>query len=1057
MNQQQAPAVTRDSPKRFDMAAFAARRFKAILVIGGLLFVLLLPAAFFKSSAYYETSGKILLAREMPQITGRSDEFNIANYFHDYARTQVERIRSAITLEAALESLPEESRKAFMPKGVSAPVAVSRLQRKLSVAQVPNTHVIQIQIMGDEARGLAEMVNAVMDTYLRRLRHEEENKDSRRLEFLTQERDALARDISEWTQRVSGIVQETKTSPDQDQNDIFLHRVMQLQDAYLRAHNEYVLAEKEFRQAQADAEHLRKVPIKVLADDMVAGDQSLWRTSSWTYEKLQELRASIDGIAKGNPDRQYIEKRMEAMQEYEQKQRREVRENAERIVNEKREYEISRRLISAESAFRVKEQAERELRTRLDQGLSELESNSMRVIQGKELLRNIENSKKKFFELESRIRDLQLDAKAPLRISIESYAITPESPAGSNFRKLVMMLLMISLGAVGAAFFIYDFTDPRVRGPKDIQNLMGRPPTWPISAYPTRPGQLGEFASVSLDDPQSREAKAVRSLAVRLNKERTENGSKVAMFTGVHDGCGATSLMLNAAHSMLNFCGKVLVIDGNALRPELISLAGLEPMEGGLDRVLGCNLDLEHCLTRDQRRGLDVLALGRGPWQQEHLRRLPELFGRIKERYDFIFIDAAPVLASDLTEALAVLADVCVLVVQGDRTPYPDLARSVEILLRLEIPGLAIVLNWGGPKPVTRMGALAARLPWPFIANLLARGSRLSGKAMFVLAGAGLSLLTAFFLAGSHAWWLTHAGVAVASRTDDSRQEVPDTAPSTATAAQPGIVEDKPVQGAPLSGAPLAPVADPSAPPSPQDQQAQSPAFEALPPGIAEAAAAQNVDDNKPQEPMESASPQQLGQKAEEKQVSTASAPEPDPRPSPVTTVPPAPPAVIAGLGQGTYLAGQVAQARPSPSAKPKMAVERNMETSISNERTINPEDTGGSDSPGMIRAFEVVQDASGLTVTIRADRPIGRITWFYLADTGRLAFDIRGAWKSAVQGGLPVKGGNLSKARVGIHPDKVRLVLELGKHPGGPTATVESTQEGARIRIGLGEALAGF
>lgn len=1020
MSQPAAPAVTRDSPKRFDMAAFAARRLKAIAVLGGFLFALLSPLALFKASVYYETSGKILLAREMPQITGRSDEFNIANYFHDYARTQVERIRSAITLEAALESLPEEERKVFQPRGVSMPVAVGRLQKTLSVSQIPNTHVIQIQITGREARGLAAMVNAVMDTYMRRLRHEEENKDTRRLEFLTLERDALARDISEWTARVNDIVQATKTSPDQDQNDIFLHRVMQLQDAYLRAHNEYVQARKEYEQARVEAQELRKVSIQVLADDMVAGDQSLWRTSSWTYEKLQELRASIDGIAKGNPDRQYIEKRMEAMQDYEQKQRKEVRENAQRIVNEKREYEISRRIIAVENAFRVKEQTAADLKSRLDAGLAELETNSLRMLQGKELLRNIENSKKKYFELEGRIRDLQLDSKAPLRVSIESYAIAPESPAGSNLRKLVMMMLMAAMGAVGMAFFVYDFTDPRVRGPKDIQNLMGRPPTWPVSAYPSSPGNPAEFASASLDSPQSREAKAIRSLAVRLNKERTENGARVALFSGVHDGAGSTSLTLNTAHSMRNFCEKVLVIDGNAMRPEVLSLAGMEPMEGGLETALGCAVDVEHCVRKDQARGLDVLVFGRGPWSQEHFRQLPALISRLRERYEFIFIDTAPVLESDLTEALAVLSDICVLAIQGDRTPYPALARSVEIFLRLEVPALATVLNWGGPKPVTRLGALAARLPWPWISGLLAKGSRLSGKSMLLVACAGAALLAA------------QAGIMSA-------------------AGPPGVGAAAPER----AERPALPAAMPAA------QEASVPAAVGKAPASAEAGPAVSDAPAKavPRSPLKASGPVQAGSAA-------ATVEEPGSRRPGQDTVPPAAAPEVSMPATESDASLETAGVIPSPLDGNPGAAAPDAPAGVPSPRAPGPdaepataEAPPGETKPekrialakkqGRIKSFELSQKAGELIVRVRADQPVERVTWFYAPQAGRLALDVRGAWLSRQNGDIAVSGLPLSRVKVGRHADRVRLLIEWTEMPSGePAPQVELLPDGARVRI---------
>ena len=743
----QGAAIPAKASKSFDFVGCIRHRAVIIVILGGILASLVAPIAFLKGQAYYETDGKILLAREMPQITGRGDEFNIANYFHDYARTQVERIRSLQTIEAALAALPEPMRRLYVPKPGSEKLAAASLEKRLTVMQIPNTHVIQVKLTAPKAAGMAEVVNAVMTAYLERLHGEEENKEQRRIEFLTQERDGLLASIASQTKEVQEIVRSTKTSPDQDQNDIYVRRVVSLQDAFVRAQAERMAAESNWNQTREMAEKLRKVSGKALVDEMVVGDQSLWRTASWTYEKMQELRASIDGVTKENPDRQYVEKRMEAMQQYEEKQRQDVQERAERIVNEKRDYDLSQRLIAAEKEFEVRRQTEDDLRLKLDDALGNLERNSQDMLRGKALLANIENGKKKFFELESRIRDLIVNAKAPLRVAVESYAVEPETPAGNNRSKLLMLSVISCFGLVGAAVFLYDFTDDRIRSPKNVADYLGRPPTWPISDYRPAAGDGYErFPRVLAEDPGSTVAKSLRSLAVRLNKERLEHGARVSVLSAVNPGGGATSIALNAAQAMLHFCPRVLLVEADNLRPGLGRLLGVRSGDiPDLPAVLSGTTPIETCVRRDELRELDCLLLGEGRWNEALYRELPVFLGRLRETYDFIFINAAPVLETDLTEMLLVQADVAVLVVQGDRTTYADFTRSAEIILRLEVPALASVLNWGGPKPVTRFDRLLSKLPWPVLrrwANWLSNASKSSAFLALVLVGA-LSLAAA--------------------------------------------------------------------------------------------------------------------------------------------------------------------------------------------------------------------------------------------------------------------------------------------------------------------------
>ncbi|MBC8414284.1 hypothetical protein H8E50_11545, partial [bacterium] len=83
------------------------------------------------------------------------------------------------------------------------------------------------------------------------------------------------------------------------------------------------------------------------------------------------------------------------------------------------------------------------------------------------------------------------------------------------------------------------------------------------------------------------------------------------------------------------------------------------------------------------------------------------------KKYDFILIDSAPVLQSDLTEFLVVQADVGVLIIQGDRCLYNNLRRSVQILSRLRLTAISAVFNWGAPRNRSSIHRLIAKFIKP--------------------------------------------------------------------------------------------------------------------------------------------------------------------------------------------------------------------------------------------------------------------------------------------------------------------------------------------------------
>jgi polysaccharide biosynthesis transport protein len=107
---------------------------------------------------------------------------------------------------------------------------------------------------------------------------------------------------------------------------------------------------------------------------------------------------------------------------------------------------------------------------------------------------------------------------------------------------------------------------------------------------------------------------------------------------------------------------------------------------------------------------------------------LPTLFERLSGEYDFILVDSAPLFSSDATELLVTLAHVVVLVAQGDRTMLRDFARTTELILRLEIPAMAAVLNWGGIRPLNWFDGMVAKIPFPMVRQVMQRLNEMGNR-----------------------------------------------------------------------------------------------------------------------------------------------------------------------------------------------------------------------------------------------------------------------------------------------------------------------------------------
>jgi Mrp family chromosome partitioning ATPase len=72
---------------------------------------------------------------------------------------------------------------------------------------------------------------------------------------------------------------------------------------------------------------------------------------------------------------------------------------------------------------------------------------------------------------------------------------------------------------------------------------------------------------------------------------------------------------------------------------------------------------------------------------------MAKAFQELTNEYDIVLIDAAPLLISAETEYLARFADVTILVTESAKTKKAELKRAARLLERLNVSGVAAVIN----------------------------------------------------------------------------------------------------------------------------------------------------------------------------------------------------------------------------------------------------------------------------------------------------------------------------------------------------------------------------
>jgi len=213
-------------------------------------------------------------------------------------------------------------------------------------------------------------------------------------------------------------------------------------------------------------------------------------------------------------------------------------------------------------------------------------------------------------------------------------------------------------------------------------------------------------------DPKSLAAEAFRSLRTNLQFMSLEIKGKSFLVTSSFVQEGKTLNVVNLALSVAQTGDKVLLIEADLRKPLIHKNFGLSKEPGLTDYVLG-NYDLEEVINNIsdvmlgdfemdeilRTPGLDnlhILTAGTRPPNPTEIlssERFCEFLKEVRQQYDYIFIDAPPVLpVADATE-IAPLVDGVVLVYTVGRIGRGVLKRAKSTLDNVDAKVLGVILN----------------------------------------------------------------------------------------------------------------------------------------------------------------------------------------------------------------------------------------------------------------------------------------------------------------------------------------------------------------------------
>jgi capsular exopolysaccharide synthesis family protein len=159
-------------------------------------------------------------------------------------------------------------------------------------------------------------------------------------------------------------------------------------------------------------------------------------------------------------------------------------------------------------------------------------------------------------------------------------------------------------------------------------------------------------------------------------------------------GCTTTAALL-AATLAEGRRSRVLIIDGNFRTPSLNMVFNCED-NGGFHELLSEDVPFDSHIQQTDRENLFVLTTGRGSIVPSELFEgdgIKQLIVSLKQNFEYIIFDGAPLLDYPDSYALAPKVDGIILVVHSEKTPIGDAVRVKRDLERAGGRLLGVVLN----------------------------------------------------------------------------------------------------------------------------------------------------------------------------------------------------------------------------------------------------------------------------------------------------------------------------------------------------------------------------
>jgi succinoglycan biosynthesis transport protein ExoP len=682
----------------------------------------------------YTASGSVWIENN-PNILPFEDvqSFSPDSSLQSNARLLQSRTLAADTIEKlklyanpAFAKLPAGTDMTRMPEDpIIRERMLQRFLKNVVVSVSDRTRLVDVQYSSPDPRLSADILNALFDGYIRLIIRKKYAASEQAAEFLNTQVKDLRTDIEAKERELNRYGSEKDILPPTAAEAPLLSRITDvsraLNDATIDRLNKYN------RYNQLKAAPLGEIPN--------APEGSL----------IERLRTEYVTL-----NRQYVTRLATVKPEFPAMQRLKSELDAAKAALQT---ETDNIIQSAYNDYQAALRNEQSLQTLLNQRKAEAYKTNSNSVVYNSLKIELDNKKSLLEAILKRQNETDVSSRMEgldaLNVWIVDKADYPLKPSSPDKAKNALFGLLIGLaGGIGLAFGL-EYLNNTVKTSKDVTDSVSLPTLGFIPAFvlETRPkGPKGEVARVlslfrgesrnnepraprpsaneaappataaeakpkapesvpvppqieliAAHDPQSIQAESYRSIRTTLLVSSPPGKIKTMLFTSPLAKEGKSATVSNLGITFAEAGKRVVIVDSDLRKPKQAKLFGILGVSGpGLSQYLSSELDAEEIIRQTAYPNLSIITSGAPPANPIELlssEKMDSLMAYLKRNYDFVLLDAPPILAVSDTMALGPMADTIILVVRGSQTPIPALKQARAKLDAHRLKSLGVILN----------------------------------------------------------------------------------------------------------------------------------------------------------------------------------------------------------------------------------------------------------------------------------------------------------------------------------------------------------------------------